>query len=885
VTRLRLAALLALAVIAAGSSSTSGQQPRFDESFVDRLTWRNLGPFRAGAWMTDVAVPETPVRAHLYTFYVGTRNGGVLKTTNNGTTFEPVFDQQDNLSIGAVALAPSNPNIVWVGTGEAYSARSSNPGNGVYKSADAGRTWTHMGLRESQHIARILIHPANPEIVFVAAMGRLFSTNEERGVFKTIDGGKTWHKVLFVDSRTGAIDLVMNRRDPKVLYAATYDKTRTAWDLDIGGPGSGIHKSVDGGRTWTRLAGGLPTGRLGRIGIDLYQANPSIIYAVIENASLRQPTEAEAEADKDRPKPPERVIGNEVYRSDDAGRTWRKTHDAKIAPGSKAAYSFNVIRIDPGNPNHVLLTSDTIPNSDDGGKTWQDMNWPPKRMFPKAFGDVRNIWWDPQNPERILMLSDGGLHISYDGGKTTDHFLNIPVDEVYALDADMEDPYNVYVGLQDHESWRGPSNGWSGSVTIADWVTVGTGDGMYNRVDQTDSRWLYNTSQFGDHQRVDQKTRTRAGIAPRRPKGLPPYRWNWNTPIVISPHNSLTVYTGAQVLLRSLNRGDSWQEMSPDLTTNDAGTQFGRGNLQFCTITTISESPVAPGVVWIGTDDGKVQVTRDGGAAWTDATAGIAKAGGPADRWVSRVFASHHDAGVAYVTKTGFRNDDFRPYVVKTTDFGATWTSISANLPGRPVNVVVEDRKNRSLLFVGTDGGVFASIDGGARWVRMKGGMPDVPVHDMIVHPRENDLIAGTYGRGIWITDVSVLQQLTDQVLGEDVHLFDVEPRTPRNESGWGNYDLYGDRVHSTPNEPNGLVVNYYLREKTDAKVTLRVATPSGQLVRLLDGSAAAGLNSVVWNLRDQNRRETGPGQYVVTVVVGAREWVTSSTVRPLPAR
>ncbi len=869
-----------LVALAAGPASFSAQQARFDESFFERLAWRNLGPFRAGGWATDVAVPDTPAKAHLYTFYVGTRNGGVWKTTNNGTTFDPVFDQQSALSIGAVAVAPSNPSIVWVGTGEAYNARSSYSGNGIYKSLDAGKTWTHMGLADSHHIARILIHPANPEIVYVAAMGHLFSRNDERGVFKTVDGGRTWQKALFVDANTGAINLVMNRRDPDILYAATYEKTRTAWDLDVGGPGSGIYRTADAGRKWTKLSGGLPSGRLGRIGLDIYQARPDILYAIIENANPRQPTEAEALSDKGRPRPPERVIGNEIYRTDDAGRTWKKTHDDKTVVGSKAAYSFNMIRIDPANPDHVLITSDTIPSSEDGGKTWLDTRWPPKRMFAKAFGDVRNLWWDPQNPDRIIMVSDGGLHVSYDGGRTTDHYLNLPVDEFYAIDADMEDPYNVYGGLQDHDSWRGPSNGWSGSVTVADWITVGAGDGMYNRVDQTDSRWLYNTSQFGDHQRVDQKMRTRTGIMPRRPIGQPPLRWNWNTPIVISPHNSLTIYTGAQVLLRSLDRGDTWQEISPDLTANDAGRQFGRGNIQFCTITTISESPVTPGVIWIGTDDGKVQVSRNSGAAWTDVTASIVKAGGPADRWVSRVFASNHDPGTAYAAKSGFRNDDFKPYLFRTTDYGSTWTPIHANLPDQPINVVVEDRKNRNLLFAGTDAGVFVSIDAGSRWAWMKGNMPNVPVHDMIIHPRENDLIAGTYGRGIWIADVSVLQQLDDKVLADDVRLFDIEPRTPFNESGWGNYDLYGDRYHSTPNEPNAVIVNYYLREPGAAKITVKISDLAGMLLRTLDGTALKGLNQVAWNMRDGEGRPAAEGRYVVTLVVGAREQAKSAVIR-----
>ena len=863
-------------------SAPSGQAPRFTEALFQRLTWRNLGPFRTGAWTTAIGVPEAPAKAHLYTFYVGTRNGGVWKTTNNGTTFEPVFDQQASLSIGAIEVAPSDASTVWVGTGEAYQARSSYSGDGVYKSTDAGKTWANMGLRDSHHISRIVVHPKNPSVVYVAAMGHLFTPNAERGLFVTEDGGKTWRKSLFVDEQTGVIDLVMNRKDPKVLYAATYQLTRRAWDLDVGGPGSGIWKTTDGGKQWTRLGGGLPTGRLGRIGIDLYQANPGILYAIVENANTRTPTAQETKRDAGRPKPSEFVVGNQVYRSDDAGRTWRLTHDPALSIGSKAAYSFNILRVDPGDPNHLLVISDAMPNSSDGGKTWQGTSWPPVGMFTKAFGDFRVVYWDPQNPDRLLVGSDGGFYVSYDRGKTADHYLNLPVGEFYAIDADMETPYNVYGGMQDHDSWRGPSNSWSGEVNVADWVTVGTGDGMHNRVDPTDSRWLYNASQFGDHKRVDQTLRTMTDIMPRRPSGQPPLRWNWNPPIHLSPHNPQIVYTGAQVLLRSLNRGDAWQDMSPDLTTDDAAKTFGRGNIQFCTITTISESPVTAGVIWAGTDDGKVQVTRSHGATWTDATAALAKAGAPADRWVSRVFASSHDAGTAFVAKNGFRHDDFSAYLFTTTDYGATWTPIAGNLPAQPINVVWQDRINRHLLFVGTDKGVWVSIDGGGRWVRMKGTMPDVPVHDLLVHPRDRDLIVGTYGRALYIADVSVLQELDEQVLAEDVHLFDLVPHAPLQASGWGNYDFYGDRFVSTPNEPNGIPVTYYLRDPQQRTISVRVADLSNQPLRTIPGTSHQGFNTVRWDMRDSTGRLQAAGGYVITLEIDGRTFVKTAHILPV---
>ncbi len=879
-TRSRLAFPVLAVFLVSAATLPSGQEPRFNESLFQRLAWRNLGPFRTGAWTTAIAVPDAPLAAHLYTFYVGTRNGGVWKTVNNGTTFEPVFDGQPSLSIGAIDVAPSDQNVVWVGTGEAYQARSSYSGDGVYKSTDAGRTWTNVGLRDSHHISRIVIHPRNPNTVYVAAMGHLFTGNSERGVFMTEDGGKTWKKSLFVDEKTGVIDLVLSRKNPKVLYAATYELTRKPWDLDIGGPGSGIWKTADGGRTWKRLGGGLPTGRLGRIGVDLYQANPDILYAVIENANLRKPTDAEAKRDADRPKPSEFVVGNEVYRTNDGGRTWKKTHADTISIGSKAAYSFNIIRVDPGNASHVAVISDAMPNSSDGGKTWQGTSWPPKGMFVKAFGDFRAFWWDQQNPDRILVGSDGGFYASYDRGKTADHYMNIPVGEFYAVDADMAEPYNVYGGMQDHDSWKGPSNSWSGEVNVADWITVGAGDGMYNRVDPTDPRWLYNTSQFGDHKRVDQAQRTMTDIMPRRPKGQPPLRWNWNTPLVLSPHNPQILYTGAQVLLRSLDRGDVWQEISLDLTADDAGRTFGRGNIQFCTLTTISESPVTAGVIWIGTDDGRVQVTRTHGAAWSDATAAIEQAGGPRDAWVSRVLASSHAAGTAYVAKNGFREDDFAPHLFRTTDYGATWTSIGRGLPHQPINVVWQDRVNPRLLFAGNDKGVWVSIDEGARWVRMQGNMPNVPVHDLLVHPRERDLIVGTYGRGIYVTDVSALQQIDDKTLAEDVYFFDIEARTPFQTSGWGNYDFYGDRYVTTPNEPNAITIGYYLREGRARKVSVSIAGLSGQALRTLTGTSEQGFNAVRWDMRDSSGAAQPPGDYVVALDVDGRKIVKTATIR-----
>lgn len=877
-----LSVIACVTLLLASSVHSRGDATRFDESLLEAFTFRNLGPFRAGSWISAIAVPETPERARLYTFYAGARTGGVWKTTNNGITFEPIFERQPVSAIGALAVAPSNGDILWVGTGDANSARSSYSGNGVYKSTDGGSTWQHMGLADSHHVAAIVVHPRNPEIVYVAAMGHLFSRNEERGLFKTTDGGRTWTKVLFVDDRTGVIDLVIHPRDPDTLFAATYEKERRPWQFDPGGPGSGIHKTTDGGRTWRRLTAGLPEGRLGRIGLDIYRRNPNVVYAVVENANERLPTDAEAEQDRRRGAVPSpRPIGNQIFRSDDGGGRWQQMSRDEDEVGSKAAYSFNKIRIDPSNDRRIFVTSDALVTSEDGGRTWDGLTWRTRKAFPKMFGDVRDIWIDPRDPLRILLGTDGGVQISYDGGKTSDYTPNLPLGEVYAIAVDMDDPYHIYVGLQDHEHWRGPVNSWSGRVTIEDWVTVGTQDGMYVQADPTDSRSVYTTYQFGGHRRLDARTMIQTNVEPKRDGGQPPLRFNWTPPLLISPHNPQILYTGAQVVLRSLDRGDRWQEISPDLTTNDAAKIALTGpSIRYATITTLSESPVTPGVLWAGTDDGKVQMTRDGGATWLDRTSSLAAAGAPADLWVSRVFASPHDEATAFVTKTGFRADDFRPLLFKTTDRGATWTAIVRGLPPSPLNVVWQDRVNPSLLFAGSDVGVHVSIDGGGSWVRMP-GVPTVPVHDLLVHPREQDLVVGTYGRGVFVTDVTVLQELTPAVLASDAHFFAIEPKRRRTYRALGNYHLYGDRHVETPNEPVALVLSYSLREASTAKARIVVADLEGREVRTLEGPADAGLNRVLWAMDDDKERQVAPGEYIVHVMVAGRTLEQRGEIRP----
>jgi photosystem II stability/assembly factor-like uncharacterized protein len=810
-----------------------------------------------GARTSDIAVPDAPAKDHLYTFYVSFWTGGLWKTTNNGTTFEPVFDGQPKLAIGDVAVAPSDANIVWVGTGDAFTSRSSYAGDGLYKSTDAGKTWTNMGLRDSHHIARIAIHPTNPNIVYVAAMGHLYSENPERGVFKTTNGGTTWERVLYVNEKIGVVDLVMNPKNPDVLYAAAYDKQRLPWQMVNGGPESGIYRTTDGGKAWSRLRNGLPEGRIGRIGLDIFHGNPEILYAVVENQNPRTAAPGAP------PPPPGRggappTYGGQVYRTDNGGERWTRmsADDYNVSP--KGPYYFSQIRVDPGNDQHVLVTQDGYRRSLDGGRTWTAPG-----IFPRMFGDYRTLWIDPQNPDRMIAGSDGGIAISYDGGRTGDHYANIPVAEIYSIGVDMEDPYNIYGGLQDHEHWKGPSNGPLGRVTVWDWLAVGDNDGIFTQVDPKDSRWLYTTRQYGGHTRVDQKLGYETNIWPQRAQG-DPYRFQWITPLHISPHDSNVIYAGAQVLLRSPDRGATWTEISPDLSTNDKTRILPEseggvpGGIPWFAITSISESPMTRGVIWAGTSDGKVQLTQNGGAAWTDMTARITAAGGREDAYVSRVRASSHVAGRAYVAKNGYRFDDFKPYLYRTDDFGATWTSISNTLPAEPINVVYEDHKNPDLLFVGNDTGVFVSIDRGARWVKMNNNIPNIAIHDLLVHPRENDLVLGSYGRGFWITNIGPLQELTGAVLAKDAHLFGIKPVVQRVTWVFGANDyLFGQRHFSTPNEPNGMVIQYYLKNAGAGLATVVITDASKQEVARLQGTATAGINTVVWN----TRRDAGGGR------------------------
>jgi photosystem II stability/assembly factor-like uncharacterized protein len=886
--------LFTMAFIVATASPGLWAQDPGPAEILKSLSFRALGPARQCGRILHVAVNER----NPYTFYLAPSTGGIWKTVNNGTTFESVLPQQSMVSIGHIALAPSNPDIVWVGTGDAASGRIPLRGFGVWKSTDAGKTWAHMGLTETRHIGRIAIHPKDPNTVYVAAVGYHFSFNPERGLYKTTDGGTTWNKILDISDQVGVVDVVINPKNPDIVFAATYDKQRIPWNFDEGGPETGIYRSTDSGKTWLRLAGGLPTGKLARVGLAIYPKNPNIVYAVIDNQNKRPLSADEAkQAQAVRQNAKERPIGGEVYRSDDGGDTWTKMSAAKDSVGGGKWYGW--IYVDPNNDKTIYVPSTSFNRSLDGGRTWGKSG--PENIAPSFHVDYHAFWVDPANSNHLILGSDGGLAVSWDFGKTWDVFDHLPLAQYYAVGVDMEEPYNIYGGLQDNGSVKIPSNGLTGRITRDDWASVGGGDGMVNVVDPEDSRWLYNESQNGSLTRTDQRTGMSRSIRPAaRPKELPPYRFNWTAPVSLSPHNSRILYFGAQVVLRSLNRGDTWQEISPDLTTNHP--EKLKGNIEFCTLTSIAESPITAGVIWAGTDDGKIQLTRNGGATWADVTASLASAGGPADYYVTRVFASNFKEGTAYVSKAGWHRDVYKPFVFKTEDYGATWSNASGNLPEGTVYVVVEDRKNPNLLFVGTELSVYATLDGGNAWYPVGSNLPpNALVHDLLIHPRENDLVAATHGRGIFVTDITPLQEIKDKFWQDDIYLFNVETKVQWIWRRTGIGQTQGDRIYEVPNEPNGLTVNYFLKKKTDGPVKVRIADPYGEEIVVLEGKTEAGLNSVFWDMRRRPAAAQGqaspvppamsrvggrmvpPGDYVVTLLVGDKTLTKRARIRPMP--
>jgi photosystem II stability/assembly factor-like uncharacterized protein len=850
------------------------------EDILKPVRYRSIGPTRQSGRFVDLAVYEKKPSV----FYAALASGGLLKTVNNGISFEYVFDNNNVISIGDIAIDQNNPDVVWVGTGEANNSRTAYYGDGVYKSTDGGKTWKNMGLKESHHVGRIVIDPKNSDIVWVAAAGHLYSDNPDRGLYETRDGGKTWKKILEIIShgkQMGVTDVTIDPSNSEIMYAATYDKARKPWTFNAGGPGSGIYKSTDGGKNWNKLAGGLPDGVLGRIGIDVSSSNPEIIYANIENNNIPGMSPEERFRLMEAGKTPKgKEMGDEMYRSDDKGITWKKISPDGRDIGGGPAYYYQQVRIDPTNPEHVYVVGIGIWMTENGGKDW---------VTPFNFGgDNHALWINPADPKHLILGYDHGMGISYDAGKNWYHPDFLAAGQVVAVGFDFDFPYNVYGGLQDNGSIKGPSTKRQGSpIRLEDWKTVGGGDGMFNEVDPNDSRWLYNESQFGSISRIDQLTGESKQIV--NPKMD---RWAWNAPILISPHNSKTIYHAGNKVARSRNQGETWEDVSSDLSTRDSIKMAGTGNITHCNIVTLDESPAKEGVLWAGTDDGKVWVTKDGGTAWEDVTASIT---GHQGYWISRVETSNADAAVAYVASTGFRNDDFRPFVWKTADYGKTWVSIASNLPNdESVCVIRENHNNPNLLFIGTTKSVYVSFDGGKNWNKLRNNMPNNPVEDLKIHPRENDLIVATHGRSIWIADISYLQEVNSEMLAKEYHLFQPENKVKWvNESG----NMSSSSNFSGESEPLGVPFTFYLKNM-----------PKEVKLQVLDGVRViyetspvkkAGMTQLIWNFvkrtsepvqppAGQSQRQSGrgrssmmagPGNYTVKLIVDGKEQTKMFTI------
>ncbi|MCB0608330.1 MAG: glycosyl hydrolase [Lewinellaceae bacterium] len=855
-------------------------------SIVNGVEFRSVGPSVQSGRVVDLeAWEKDPTH-----FYVAYASGGLWKTEDNGISFSPIFDKEMVMSIGDIAVNWDR-NIIWVGSGEVNSSRSSYAGAGVFKSTNGGKTWQYLGLAETHHIGKIILHPTDPNTVWVAALGHLYSANPERGVYKTADGGKTWKKVLYVNDNAGAVDMVIDPDNPKILYAATWERTRRAWDFTEAGPGSGIYMSKDGGDHWDLIstaAKGFPAGEgAGRIGLALSKDKKGNkkLFACIDN-NFRRPKEETGgdELTKDalramsagdfdkipnyqledylrsngfpRKYDPAKVkqmikkgeiqpktlveytenanallfdtpvIGLEVYSTDPNAKKWTKTHEDYLdGVVFSYGYYFSVLRVAAYDSNKLYTMGVPILRSDDGGKTWKSING------DNVHSDHHALWVDPNRPGHLILGNDGGVNISYDDGEHWIACNTPPVGQFYAIAVDMAKPYNVYGGLQDNGVWMGPSN-YRASTS---WQTDGQypykailgGDGMQVAVDTRDNETVYTGSQFGNYVRLNTRTGDRKFITPRHDLGEEPYRWNWQTPIWLSGHNQDILYMGSNKLHRSLDQGENFEIISGDLTKGGV-----KGDVPYGTLTTIHESHLRFGLIYTGSDDGLIHVTQDGGFSWENVSAGL-----PQDLYVSRVQASGHKEGRVYAALNGYRWDDFSAYLYASEDYGKTWQKIGADLPLEPVNVVKEDPENEDILYVGTDHGLYVSLNRGKSFMLMNNGLPAVAIHDLVVHPREKDLIAGTHGRSLFIGSVKELELLTPALLEENLHLFAMEKA--RTSSRWGSKSFFGE------NNPETKIPVY---SKSKGMMTIRIQTADGLELYKGDRDAVTGLNYVSYD-------------------------------------
>ncbi len=850
----RICVLAALAFASAALAQDTGLA-----QYLGAIEPRELGPTVMGGRIAEVAVYEKQPRI----YYVATASGGLWKTENAGLTYRPVFFKEKTVALGTVTVSQTDPNVVWVGSGEKDSRNSTSWGDGVYKSTDGGQTWTHMGLQDTKHISKIILHPTKPDTVYVAALGHLWGENEERGIYRSDDGGKTWRRILNENSRSGFIALEMDPKNPNNMLAASWERMRWPYKWASGGPSSTLYRTTDGGNTWRKSMDGMPAGDTGRMGISYFRKDPKIVVAIVEKG--REGTGNQA-----------RALGG-VYRSTDGGANWTKVNDLNPRP-----FYFSQIHQDPVDENRIYIVAVQAYVSNDKGATWQTMRL-------SIHVDHHALWINPADNNHVIIGNDGGMGETRDAGQTWEHLNYLRLGQFYAVSVDMRKPYWVYGGLQDNGSWAGPTQSARGGVTMHDWYGIGGGDGFFTANDPEDWRIVYSESQGGAISRINQHTGERRSIRPRG-QGL---RFNWSSPFMISPHNNKTLYMGSQYLHRTIDQGNNWEVISPDLTTNDTTKQNPRAGVtpedtgaeRHCTITSISESPIRAGLLWVGSDDGRVHLTRDGGKNWTDMTGKFQ--GVPQNTWVSRVRASNHVEGRAYVTFDGHRNNDYKPYVFMTDDFGDTWTNITANIPAdAPTYVITEGLRNPDLLIVGTEFGMFFSIDRGINWVKYTTGVwPTIRVDDVVIHPRELDLVVGTHGRSIWILNISGLEQLTQA--NRDADAFIARPQNVYQLGYVSGGGSNGEALWSSPNTHPGTTIFYHLKTAVEGTVRIVISRPDGTDVATLNGRNTAGLNAVRWNARGGGGGPgggggIGAGDYTVTLHVGDKQYKTMVTVEDL---
>jgi len=849
---LRILVLSALVFGVAFAGSVVRGQAQAGQSVgdpLDALHFRSIGPATMSGRISDLAVYDRNPSI----YYVGTAHGGVWKTVNNGTTFEAQFQNEGLISIGDITMSQSNPDLVWVGAGESNNRQSTSWGGGVYKSTDGGKTWAHMGLKESYHINRVVIHPSNNDVVLVAATGALFGPGGDRGIYKTTDGGKTWKQVLKGDADTGANDLVMSTADPNIVWASMYQRRRVQCCMNGGGPGSAVHKSTDGGETWTKVENGLPTGDLGRIAIDMYAKSTNIVYVLVE-AAVTTPAAPQAGGF---------TTAQGLYRSDDGGATFRQ-----VSTNNPRPMYFSQVKVDPGTPDVVYMGGVGLQMTIDGGRTFET------DAAQATHDDVHAIWVNPANTDHVLIGHDGGVSVSYDRSKTWQQLNNLPLALFYHVSVDNGTPYRICGGLQDNYNWCGPSaTRFNRGILNSDWYQVQGGDGFVVLVDPRDSRYVYSESQNGNIQRKNAETGEAtnirpgpANVSPSPEEGALAYRFNWDTPMIFSPHDPTALIVAANKVFRSNDRGDSWAVISPDLTTNadrseiaimgkrgtDIRIAANDGITSWPTIVSLAESPKQAGVYYTGTDDGVVQMSRDVGKTWTNITKNIP--GFPAGAWVSEVVPSKFDAGTVYVTVDAHRINDYKTYVWVSNDFGTTFRAVTSGMDGEVVKTLLEDTKNQDVLYAGTETGIFLSLDRAKSWRRLRANLPTVRVDEMVIHPRDNALIVGTHGRSVWVLDhlEPIQEYAAAQASASAATLFSIGPALQWRQMDNQNDEFWGHNLFVGENPPTDAMIQFHLKKPVGA-MALKITDAAGKAVRTIEVPAnrnVAGIQTVCWDMR-----------------------------------